>query len=280
MRANERQAEAWNGPESAHFVDHADRYERQLEPFTRVLLEQVEPDADRVILDVGCGAGTTTLAAAARAERVVGVDLSQPLVELARRRAQAARITNAEFVVADAQTHDFVAGTFDLLISQFGLMFFDDPVQAFTNIRRALSAGGRAAFVCWQGLHANEWLMLIGDAVSRHVELPEFGGLTRGPGMFALSQPDEITTLLGAAGFDHVECDSYTPTIVLGGGANLDDSVEFLLGGGMPRGLLGLVDPSDRDDVLRTVQAELADRYEEGVGIRLRTAVWVVTAKA
>lgn len=280
MRANERQAEAWNGPESAHFVDHADRYERQLEPFTQALLEQAEPDVDRVILDVGCGSGTTTLAAAASAERVVGVDLSQPLVELARRRAKAAGINNAEFFIADAQTHDFVAGTFDLLISQFGLMFFDDPVQAFTNIRRALSAGGRAAFVCWQGLHANEWLMLIGDAVSRHVELPEFGGLTRGPGMFALSQPDEITTLLGAAGFDHVECDSYTPTIVLGGGANLDDSIEFLLGGGMPRGLLGFVDPSDRDDVLRTVQAELADRYEEGVGIRLRAATWVVTAKA
>jgi SAM-dependent methyltransferase len=280
MRANERQAEAWNGPEGAYFVDHADRYDRQLEPFTQTLLERAEPDADRVILDVGCGSGTTTLAAAASAKRVVGVDVSQPLVELARRRAQAARITNAEFVVADAQTHGFVAGTFDLLISQFGLMFFDDPVRAFTNIRRALSAGGRAAFICWQGLLANEWLMLIGDAVSRHVELPEFGGLTRGPGMFALCQPDEITTLLGAAGFDQVQCDSYSPMIILAGGANLDDSVEFLLGGGMPRGLLGLVDPSDREDVLRTVRSELAGRYEEGVGIRLRAAAWVVTATA
>ena len=280
MRANERQAEAWNGPESAHFVDHADRYDRQLEPFTQALLEQTEADADRVILDVGCGSGTTTLAAAANAEHVVGVDVSRPLVELARRRAQAARISNAEFVIADAQTHDFVAGTFDLLISQFGLMFFDDPVQAFTNIRRALSAGGRAAFVCWQGLHANEWLMLIADAVSRYVELPEFGGLTRGPGMFALSQPDEITTLLGTAGFDQVECDSYTPTIVLGGGGPLDDSIDFLLGNGMPKGLLGFVDPSARDDALRTVHAELADRYEDGVGIRLRAAAWVVTAKA
>jgi len=280
MRANERQAEAWNGPEAVHFVDHADRYDRQLEPFTRVLLERAAPDADGVVLDVGCGAGATTRAAAARAKRVVGVDLSRPLVELARRRAQAAAIGNVEFVIADAQTHDFAAGTFDVLISQFGLMFFDDPVGAFTNIRRSLRAGGRATFVCWQGLHANEWLMLIGDAVSRHVVLPEFGGLTRGPGMFALSEADEITALLGAAGFDRVECDSYTPTILIGGGGALDDSVELLLGGGMPRGLLGLVDPIDRDDVLRTVQAELADRYEVGVGIRLGAAAWVVTAQA
>jgi ubiquinone/menaquinone biosynthesis C-methylase UbiE len=87
--------------------------------------------------------------------RVTGVDFSGPLVELARRRAQDARIGNAEFVIADAQTHQFDAGTFDLVISQFGLMFFDDPVAAFTNIRRALRAGGRAVFVSWQGLAAS-----------------------------------------------------------------------------------------------------------------------------
>jgi SAM-dependent methyltransferase len=280
MRANEAQAAAWNGPEAAHFVEHADRYDRQLEPFTQALLERARPDPDRVVLDVGCGSGATTLAAAATAERAVGVDLSQPLVELARRRARAARITNAEFVIADAQIHDFAAGTFDVLISRFGLMFFDDPVRAFTNIRRSLKDDARAAFVSWQGLHANEWLMVIANAVSRRAELPEFGGQARGPGMFALSEPDEITTLLGAAGFDHVECDSYTPTIVLGGGGGLDDSVDFLLSGGMPRGLLGLVDPSARDDVLRTVHADLADRYEDGVGIRVGTSVWMVTACA
>jgi ubiquinone/menaquinone biosynthesis C-methylase UbiE len=280
MRANEAQAEAWNGPEAAHFVDNADRYDRQLEPFTQALLERVGSDPDRIVLDVGCGSGATTLAAAATAERAVGVDLSEPLVELARRRARDARIANAEFVTADAQTHDFAAGAFDVLISRFGLMFFDDPVRAFTNIRRSLDDDARAAFVSWQGLHANEWLMVIADAVSRHAELPEFGGQARGPGMFALSEPDEIATLLGAAGFDQVECDSYTPTIVVGGGGGLDDSVDFLLAGGMPRGLLGFVDPSARDDVLRTVHVELADRYEDGVGIRVGTAVWMVTARA
>jgi ubiquinone/menaquinone biosynthesis C-methylase UbiE len=277
---NQGQAEAWNGTEAAHYVDHADRYDRQLEPITQALLERAQLEAHRVVLDVGCGSGALTLAAATKAERVVGVDLSAPLVELARRRAQAATIDHAEFVIADAQTHLFAAGAFDLLISQFGLMFFDDPVRAFTNIRRALSAGGRAAFVSWQGLDANEWLMMIADAVGRYVEVPEFGGLSRGPGMFALAQPDEITRLLGAAGFEQVECDSYTPTIVLGGGGSLEDSVAFLLEMGMPRGLLGFVDGTTRDDVIRTVRAELIDRYEDGVGIRLGAAAWMVTARA
>ena len=280
MRANERQAQAWNGPEAAYFVANADRLDRQFEPITQALVGRILPAIDRFVLDVGCGSGATTLAAAATAERVVGADLSKPLVELARHRAQAAMITNAEFVVADAQAHDFVGGTFDCLISQFGLMFFDDPVPAFANLRQALRPGGWAAFVSWQNLHANEWLAPIADAVSRHAELPEFGGRSRGPGMFALSEPDEITALLSAAGFDRITCDSFTPTIVVGGGGEIDDSIDFLLDNPMPRGLLGLVDPSARDDVLRAVHAELVDRYQQGVGICLGAAVWVVTAQA
>ena len=280
MPANQQQAEAWNGPEAVYFVDRADRYDRQLKPFTQALLEWATPEAHEVVLDVGCGSGGTTLAAATQAERVVGVDFSEPLVELARRRAQDARIGNAEFVIADAQTHQFDPGTFDLVISQFGLMFFDDPKAAFTNVRRALRAGGRVTFVSWQGLDTNEWLTLIADVVGQHVELPEFGGLSRGPGMFALSQPDDITTLLGAAGFEHVACHSCTPAIIVGGGGSLDDSVDFLFDNPMPRGLLGFVDVDSRDDVLRTVRNELIDRYVEGVGLRLGAAVWVVTAQA
>lgn len=118
----------------------------------------------------------------------------------------------------------------------------------------ALRSGGRVAFVCWQGLPANEWLMTIGDAVGRHVELPEFGGQARGPGMFSLCDADETTALLRGVGFERVECESLTPTIVLGGGAGLDESVDFLLGMGMG--------------------------YEARVGIPLGAAAWLVTARA
>jgi ubiquinone/menaquinone biosynthesis C-methylase UbiE len=280
VAANQPQAASWNGPEAAHFVDHADRFDRQLAPFAHALLEWARPEAPHVVLDVGCGSGASTLAAATRADRVTGLDFSEPLVELARRRAQDALIGNAAFVIGDAQTHQFDGGTFDLVISQFGLMFFDDPVAAFTNIRRALRAGGRVTFVSWQGLAANEWLTLIADAVGQHVELPEFGGLSRGPGMFALAQPDDMTTLLGAAGFKQVACQSCTPASILGGGGGVDDSVDFLFGNGMLKGLLAYVDGDSRDDVLWTVRGELNDRYYEGDGVRVGAAAWVVTAQA
>jgi SAM-dependent methyltransferase len=279
MSANEQQVEAWNGPESRHFVEYADRYDLQLEPFTEALLARASPQAQEVVLDVGCGSGASTLAVASRAERATGLDLSRPLVELAMRRAQAAAVGNADFVIADAQTHRFTAETFDILISQFGLMFFDDPVRALTNIRSAMRPGGRAVFVSWQQLPANEWLMLIGEAVGRYVELPEFGGQARGPGMFSLCDADEIATLLCAAGFEQVECESCTPKILIGGGGSLDESIKFLLQTGMARGLLSLVDPIAQAEVVRTVSAQLGDRYEEEVGLRLGAAAWVVTAR-
>jgi ubiquinone/menaquinone biosynthesis C-methylase UbiE len=232
-----------------------------------------------VVLDIGCGCGATTLRAAGMVQRAVGADLSEPLVEMARHRARSAGIANAEFVMADVQTHRFDAGIFDVVISQFGVMFFDAPLTAFINVRRALAPGGRAAFVCWQGLPANEWLMVIGRAVAQHAVLPDFGGQAGGPGMFSLCDPAEITTLLRAAGFEQVECDPLTPTVLVGGGRTLDESIEFLLGMGMARGLVGLAGPEAHDAVIDTVRGELAERYEPNIGLRLGTAAWLVSAR-
>jgi SAM-dependent methyltransferase len=278
MAANKQQLEAWNGGESVHYVDHADRYDRQLEPFTVALLARAQLERHQSVLDVGCGCGATTLAAAGQVERVVGLDLSAPLVEIARSRALAASIDNVEFVIADAQTHRIADGGFDRIISQFGVMFFDDPDVAFANLRRALAPGGTMAFVCWQGLEANEWLMVLGRAVSRYAPLPDLGGRAGGPGMFGLRDPDETSTLLRSAGFAQVECEPLERSILLGGGGSLDDSVGFLLGMGMARGLLGLAGPSAHDAVIESVRADLEARYEPTSGIRVGASAWLVSA--
>ncbi len=278
MSPNEQQFEAWNGGESVHYVDHSDRYDRQLAPFAEALFERAEPGVHHAVLDVGCGCGATTIAAAHRARRAVGVDISRPLLEVADQRARAGSLENAEFVVADAQTFAFDEGAFDVVISQFGLMFFDDPRSAFANLRRALVPGGRLAFVCWRGLEDNEWVSIVGEVVARHGDLPSLGGLAGGPGMFALKDPDETGALLAGAGFTGIEVEAISPNIVLGGGGSLDASSEFLLGMGIVRGLLGRVDPPERAEAIEAVHAALAERYEPGIGVGLGAGGWLVCA--
>ncbi|MGA7759224.1 MAG: methyltransferase domain-containing protein [Ilumatobacteraceae bacterium] len=279
MNPNQGQVEAWNGGESVHYVTHADRYDRQLASFTSALLEQAAVTSDDVVLDIGCGCGVTTLLAAADAHRVLGLDISNPLIEIAARRAAAAGVGNAEFIVADAQTHPFADGEFTLVMSQFGLMFFDDPEGAFENIRRSLAPGGRLSFVCWQDLQANEWLRIVSDAVADHADVPEFGGRAAGPGMFALKRPDETVALLTAAGFTEAEVAPIETSLVLGGGGTVEESLEFLLGMGMVRGVLGRVDGDEREQAIADVRSALAERHVPDVGVTLGAAGWLASAR-
>jgi ubiquinone/menaquinone biosynthesis C-methylase UbiE len=275
---NENQFEAWNGGESVHYVDHTDRYDRQLAPFTEALLQQIDGTPHRSLLDVGSGCGGLTLAAARITDAAMGIDISAPLTEVASERARAAGIGNVEFVVADAQTYTFAPGTFDCVVSQFGLMFFDDPERAFSNLHRSLTPGGRLAFVSWQGLPENEWLTVIAREVASAVEIPEFGGLSKGPGMFALKDRDEITALLRKVGFAEVSVESVTPTLFIGGGGTVDEAMEFLFGMGMARGLIGLAGVDAREGLLEAVRSSLTEHHVPGLGVRFAASAWMVTA--
>lgn len=277
MTPNETQSAAWNGGESVHYVD---RYDRQLAPFTDALLERIRLASPRSLLDVGCGCGALALAASPVAGSVVGVDISLPLTEIASERARIARTDNVEFHVGDAQTYAFAPHEFDLVVSQFGLMFFDDPVCAFSNLRRSLSPAGGLLFVSWQGLSANEWLTVVASEVAKGAAIPELGGLSNGPGMFALMDQAETTALLETSGFTDVRFEALRPTILIGGGCTVDDAVDFLLGMGMARGLLGLSATDVRDTLVGAVRTSLAERYEPGVGVRLGSGAWMVTAHA
>lgn len=279
MSPNQGQVQAWNGGESVHYVTHADRYDRQLAMFTAALLHRAALAADDVVLDVGCGCGVTTLMIADRVRRVLGLDISHPLVEIGNHRALDAGVANADFVVADAQTHEFADGEFTLVVSQFGLMFFDDPEAAFANLRRSLAPGGRLSFVCWQDLEANEWLSIVARAVARYCDLPDFGGRAGGPGMFALKQPEETTALLEATGFGEVEIEPVATTVLLAGGGTVEESLEFLLGMGMVRGLLGRLADDERELAIEEIRSVLAERHEREVGVTLGASGWLVAAR-
>jgi SAM-dependent methyltransferase len=276
---NQQQFEAWNGSESVHYVDHADRYDRQLQPVTEAILGWARLGGGEAVLDIGCGCGLTSLLAGAGARSVLGVDISQPLIRVATERARASAAANVEFVAADAQTYEFEEGAFDVVISQFGLMFFDDPVGAFSNIRRSMAVDGRIVFSTWKALDANEWLGPVVRAVSEHAEVPDLGGLANGGGMFALKDEAETADLLDAAGFTEVSVEPIAPTFLLGGGGSLDECADFLFGMGIVRGLLGRLDAEQRESAVGAIRADLEAGYDSGTGIRLQGGVWLVTAR-
>ncbi len=278
MTANQQQSEAWNGSESTHWVENADRYDRQFAPLTDALFTSLPLRPHHAVLEVGCGCGAVSRRAAHVSRSVLGADISEPLLEVAIDRAHAESLNNVEFLVADAQTYAFAERAFDLVISQLGVMFFDQPASAFANLCRSLVSGGRITFTCWQGIEANEWVSILAEAVAQHVALPSLGGQAGGPGMFSLKDPDEIVALLDQGGFTRVEIEPVLPTVLVGGGGTLDESVDFLLGVGISRGLLRHADSDARTLAVERVRGLLAKRYEPGLGVRLGAAAWLVSA--
>ena len=157
MTVNAEQTEAWNGASGRHFIEQRERHERMRGRLTARLLTAARIEDGENVLDIGCGCGDTTILAARATRRghVLGADLSRIQVAEARRLADAAGVSNASFEAADAQVHPFPAGAFDLVLSNFGLMFFDDPAAAFSNLRNALRPRRRLTFLCWRTLDEN-----------------------------------------------------------------------------------------------------------------------------
>ena len=156
----------WNGQSGDRWVAHQARHDARLAVFGQAAIEAAAPVAGERVLDVGCGAGASTLALAVRVGaggQVLGVDISEPLI--ARARALAPQDTPALFRAADASSAELPEGAFDILFSRFGVMFFADPTAAFAHMRRALKPGGRVAFVCWRGVAENDWVRLPMGAI-------------------------------------------------------------------------------------------------------------------
>jgi SAM-dependent methyltransferase len=280
--ANTDQAERWNsGDDVAHWIRNQARYDRMNAPFTALILDAAALRPGSGVLDVGCGCGGTTLAAARLVApgQAVGLDLSGPMLARARADAEAAGLGNAVFQQGDAQVHNLEPARYDTVISRFGVMFFADPVAAFANMRSAARPAGRLVFVCWQPLAANQWLLVPGAALAEHVPLPAGFGSGDGPGMFAFADPDRIRQILAAAGWQDIEVSSEHVSILVGGGGSVDDAIEFLRTGSMGRTMLAGADEGTVDRAIASVRAALAP-YADADGVHLGAAVWLVQAAA
>lgn len=201
--ANAGQADFWNSDPGRRWALFQEDLDALHEGVTQVLLAAARPAEGERVLDVGCGAGSQTFAlarAVGPGGGVTGIDFSAPLLERAEARRAALGIGNVEFRQADAQVDDPGAGTFDLVASRFGMMFFDAPVAAFRNLLAALRPGGRIAFVAWQGPEANPWFTL-----PQRLAMQRLGDVAPtppdAPGPMAFRDPARVLGLLREAGF-------------------------------------------------------------------------------
>lgn len=277
---NAEQIEYWNEKSGPKWVANADLLDAQIGPIGEEAMARAKIAPGERVLDVGCGCAQTTLQLAARVGargRVVGIDISGPMLARARERSAAARAAQVEFLLADAQTAGFERGAFDLVFSRFGVMFFADPAAAFANLRRALAPRGRLTFVCWQTLDRNPWMAVPLAAAAKHVSLPP-PPPPGAPGPMALADPERVARILDQAGFREVSLESVETRLVIGGGGGVEEAARFLLEG------VGPTSQAMREasaDALSTVSAAVRaalERFRTARGVEMGAAVWIVTA--
>jgi SAM-dependent methyltransferase len=268
----------WEASEGEHWAANAERYTRMLAAFGDLLLDAAALETGERVFDIGCGCGDVSLAGAkvvTSSGTVLGVDLSPAMLGVARRRAEEAGLTQTTFVQADASKFRADAAM-DAALSRFGVMFFDDPVTAFANIRASLRPGGRLVFVCWRTLLDNDWMMVPGAVVAEVLPLPA-GGEPTAPGPFALADIDRTTGLLSDAGFRDPAGVAVTGNVWLGRDA--PDAAAFLRTSGLGRAVFEGADPALVERAVGRVTEVLADHQLAG-GVELGGAAWVVTATA
>jgi SAM-dependent methyltransferase len=272
---NAAQAEYWTHATGPTWVEQQVPLDRQLDPLGRKVIEALALKPGERVLDVGCGAGATSLQlaeAVGPAGQVTGADISPTLLEAARGRATS--LTNVAFVEADAQAYPFAAAAFDAIFSRFGVMFFADPTAAFTNLRRALKPGGRLGFVCWRTPTENPIMVGPMAAAAAIVGPQPPPADPNAPGPFAFADAARVKRILADAGFHDVV---HTPLDMKIGGGDLEATLGLALKVG-PLGALLREHPDRRDAVIDAVRAFLA-AHQGPDGVKLDSATWMVTAR-
>ncbi|TXL69180.1 class I SAM-dependent methyltransferase [Vineibacter terrae] len=268
----------WSGEGGDNWLAREARIDASLAELNRRAIAGAAAKPGEHVLDVGCGTGPTTRAlarAVAPSGTVLGLDLSSAMVGEAARRAAADGLTNVRFLAGDASTHAFEPEAVDLLFSRFGVMFFGDPAAAFANLRRALKAGGRLAFLCWRPFKENGWAFVpFMASVPFLPPMPRPG--PDDPGPFAFGDQNRVRRILADAGFSDIAIDPVDAMMVLST-SGLDEAVTQATEVGPLTRALREAPPAVRDKVIAAVREVLAGHVADG-GVRLPAACWLVKA--
>ncbi len=282
--ANAAQAKRWNGASGQYWIEHRERHLAEHRYLTPHLFRAAAISPGERVLDVGCGCGTTTIAAAQAARGAggdrsgvsrpggvaVGLDLSAPMLDVAWRLAAEAGTANARFVRGDAQACPLGRETCDVVISHFGVMFFDDPGAAFASIASVVRPGGRLAFLCWRDDTENEVFAIPLRAFGAHPQIPAQAA----DDVFV--DPGRAADLLSGSGWQDIQITPVNEPAWIG--ADLDDVMAYVRGMPRIRELTATLGPAATDRAMAAIAAEYSARQSAG-GVWVRAAAWLVTGR-
>jgi ubiquinone/menaquinone biosynthesis C-methylase UbiE len=276
--ANAAQAQRWNGDSGRYWIANRKRHLAEHQHLVPHLFSAAGISPGEHVLDIGCGCGETTVAAARAAGSAeagldgfaMGLDLSGPMLAVARRLAMQAEVPNIGFVQGDAQTCPLRQGSCNVMISSFGIMFFEDPATAFTRIANAIRRGGRLAFLCWQHDRYNELLAIPLHAFGAHAQLPN----STASDLFV--NPQQVTELLSITGWKNIEIHAVNESAWIG--SDVADVMSYVRGMPTIRALVGrLRDEATAERAFASI-AEQYVRRQRPDGVWVRAAAWLVTA--
>lgn len=266
------QAALWNGTSGAAWVEMQAVLDAMFAPIEAALVEAVSAAGARDVLDIGCGTGSTTLAIQrllGAGGQAVGVDISDPMLALARRRGAE---SPARFLLADPQEAALDPGAFDLIVSRFGVMFFDDPVRAFRNLRQAARDDGGLFLIVWRSPAENGFMTSAERAVAPlRPELPARD--LDAPGQFGFADPDRVRRILADSGWRDVDIRPVDFACTL----PESELVNYLTRLGPIAQAIREADPGLREKMLTAARAAF-DGYVDGSVVRFDAACWIVTA--
>ena len=276
---NIKQKQFWSGAGGDVWVDKQREMDIMLNPLGERVIQGLDLKEETKILDIGCGCGATTLeiAKVVNQGEVIGVDISEPMLERATQTASDMALTNISYQVKDVQVDEMPNKYFDIAFSRFGVMFFEDPFEAFNNINHSLKDDGQLSFVCWQHASLNPWQSLSIQVIKEFLDLP--APAPKSPGPFAFEDKSYINEILTESGFRDIEIKDNQEDIVMFSGKSIREACEdYLTINPVVTEMLKNSPTELREEILEALIGKFSD-FHNNEGLLFPSATWIVTAK-
>ena len=275
---NAKQKEFWSGKGGDYWVVKQSEMDVMLNPLGEKALAKLDLKSNSKVLDIGCGCGATTLEIAKKVSdgTVTGLDISVPMLDQAKSEASIQGIPNVDFKVVDVQVDQLTSKEYDYVYSRFGVMFFEDPFEAFKNISSSVKKGGKLSFVCWQDPYLNPWQSLSIQVIRGYLDIPS--PPPRSPGPFAFQEKDYVKGILKQSGFSNISLDDNQEDITMFAGKSLQEASEdYLAINPVVTEMLKDSPDSLKAKIVESLK-EAFSEYHKGDGLLFPSATWIVSA--